>query len=82
MIELDLNLCKELKQKAISIIVDSKEHTLHEAGELIQAEFDETQLIEIHELCADFDATVTDEILVLQFKRLLVYQLWTYPLVK
>ncbi|KHC84279.1 hypothetical protein MGS_00846 [Candida albicans P78042] len=62
MIELDLNLCKELKQKGISIIVDSKEHTLHEAGELIQAEFDETQLIEIHELCADFDATVTDEI--------------------
>ena len=60
MIELDLNLCKELKQKGISIIVDSK-HTLHEAGELIQAEFDETQLIEIHELCADFDATVTTE---------------------
>lgn len=61
MIELDLNLCKELKQKGISIIVDSKEHTLHEAGELIQAEFDEIQLIEIHELCADFDATVTDK---------------------
>ncbi|EMG49694.1 hypothetical protein G210_5473 [Candida maltosa Xu316] len=50
MIELDLDLCKELKEKHVSIIVDSKEHTLHEAGELIQAGYGADELVEIHEL--------------------------------
>ncbi|EGW32358.1 uncharacterized protein SPAPADRAFT_61440 [Spathaspora passalidarum NRRL Y-27907] len=50
MIELDLQLCKELKANGVSIIVDSKEHTLHEAGELIQAGYTAEQLIEIQQL--------------------------------
>ncbi|RLV94474.1 Repressible alkaline phosphatase [Spathaspora sp. JA1] len=50
MIELDLELCKRLKADGISIIVDSKEHTLHEAGELIQAGYSADQLIEIQQL--------------------------------
>ncbi|RCK60763.1 hypothetical protein Cantr_08055 [Candida viswanathii] len=60
MIELDLELCKSLKQKGVSVIVDSKEHTLHEAGELIQAEFGSDQLVEIHELYAGNESVVTD----------------------
>ncbi|KAG7661971.1 uncharacterized protein J8A68_004471 [[Candida] subhashii] len=50
MIELDLELCKDLRKQGVSIIVDSKEHTLHEAGELIQAEYTPQQLVEIYEL--------------------------------
>ncbi|MCP8718820.1 MAG: hypothetical protein M5F18_05930 [Asgard group archaeon] len=61
MIELDLDLCKSLKQKGVAIIVDSREHTLHEAGELIQAEFTSDQLIEIHELNVENAAKVTDD---------------------
>ncbi|KAI5951116.1 hypothetical protein KGF54_004190 [Candida jiufengensis] len=50
MIELDLDLMKELKSNGVKIIVDSKEHTLHEAGELIQSEYKEEELVEIHEV--------------------------------
>ncbi|KAK6205385.1 uncharacterized protein RJT21DRAFT_15477 [Scheffersomyces amazonensis] len=49
MIELDLDFIKS-EFKDTSIIVDSKEHTLQEAGELIQADISESQLIDIVEL--------------------------------
>ncbi|KAK6455649.1 uncharacterized protein RJT20DRAFT_128944 [Scheffersomyces xylosifermentans] len=50
MIELDLAIVEELKTSGVSIIVDSKEHTLHEAGELIQGDITENELIEIPDL--------------------------------
>ncbi|MCB8808873.1 hypothetical protein LJD48_28420, partial [Escherichia coli] len=41
--------------------VDSKEHTLHEAGELIQSGYTSDQLIEIHELYETEEfSTITD----------------------
>lgn len=70
MIELDLDVCKDLKQKGVSIIVDSREHTLHEAGELIQAEFSGDQLIEIHELTSENDAKVTDATINLTVQKI------------
>ncbi|KAG2733938.1 hypothetical protein G9P44_003463 [Scheffersomyces stipitis] len=50
MIELDLAVIEQFKSTGTAILVDSKEHTLHEAGELIQADFDADHLIEIGEL--------------------------------
>ncbi|CAK7897466.1 hypothetical protein CAAN1_15S00892 [[Candida] anglica] len=53
MIELDLNfILKEYKNppNRTKIIVDSKQHALHEAGELIQSGIDATQLVELTEL--------------------------------
>lgn len=50
MIELDLDFIVPHYKEAASkpkILVDSKEHTLHEAGELIQSGIDESQLIEL-----------------------------------
>lgn len=54
MIELDLDFIVPHYKEASSkpkIIVDSKEHTLHEAGELIQSDIHEDQLIELTEFC-------------------------------
>ncbi|KAI3407137.2 hypothetical protein KGF56_000039 [Candida oxycetoniae] len=53
MIELDLDFIKKLKSRGVQIIVDSKTHTLHEAGELIQSEYKADQLIEIHKLYSE-----------------------------
>lgn len=51
MIELDLDLIiSEFKNANVAILVDSKDHTLHEAGELIQSGIDKDGLIEISEL--------------------------------
>lgn len=50
MIELDLKVIRGLKDNGIKILVDSKEHCLHEAGELIQGEVNEDGLVEIAEL--------------------------------
>ncbi|KAI5963594.1 uncharacterized protein KGF55_002474 [Candida pseudojiufengensis] len=62
MIELDLKLLKDLKSKGIKIIVDSKEHTLHEAGELIQSGYQEELLIELHELYGDESKQIVGEV--------------------
>ncbi|CUM57804.1 unnamed protein product [Debaryomyces tyrocola] len=54
MIELDLDFIVPQYKEAASkpkILVDSKEHTLHEAGELIQSGIHEDQLIELTDLC-------------------------------
>ncbi|KAI5955568.1 hypothetical protein KGF57_003701 [Candida theae] len=61
MIELDLDFMHHLKKDGVNVIVDSKEHTLHEAGELIQSGYTSNQLIELHELydVEDFNS-VTD----------------------
>jgi len=50
MIELDLATVKRLQASKTSIIVDAKEHCLHEAGELIQGNVTENQLVELTEL--------------------------------
>ncbi|KAG5421224.1 hypothetical protein I9W82_000314 [Candida metapsilosis] len=61
MIELDLDFMNNLKDNGVKVIVDSKEHTLHEAGELIQSGYSSEQLIEIHELYETSDfSSVTD----------------------
>ncbi|EDK42156.1 conserved hypothetical protein [Lodderomyces elongisporus NRRL YB-4239] len=60
MIELDLGLVKLFKDKGVKIIVDSKEHTLHEAGELIQANYVPDDLVEIHELYNEHIPKVTE----------------------
>lgn len=61
MIELDLELMNDFKNNGVKVIVDSKEHTLHEAGELIQSGYTSDQLIEIHELYETEEfSTITD----------------------
>ncbi|CAK9436197.1 uncharacterized protein LODBEIA_P07550 [Lodderomyces beijingensis] len=60
MIELDLDFVKKLKQQGVKIIVDSKEHTLEEAGELIQSQYQPSGLVEIHELYTSPVTDVTD----------------------
>ncbi|CCG20830.1 hypothetical protein CORT_0A04420 [Candida orthopsilosis Co 90-125] len=63
MIELDLELMNNLKENGVKIIVDSKEHTLHEAGELIQSGYTSNQLTEIHELYEKEDfSSATDSV--------------------
>ncbi|KAI5968690.1 hypothetical protein CANMA_002126 [Candida margitis] len=61
MIELDLDFMHHLRNSGVRVIVDSKEHTLHEAGELIQSGYTDNQLVEIHELYDEEDfSSVTD----------------------
>ncbi|CAI5756938.1 unnamed protein product [Candida verbasci] len=60
MIELDLKVINELKSMHVSIIVDSKEHTLAESGELIQSNCTKEDLIEIHELYKSDNFKVRD----------------------
>lgn len=53
MIELDLKVVKHMQQTGTKILVDSKEHCLHESGELIQANVQPEELVEITELYKD-----------------------------
>ncbi|CAN3356479.1 hypothetical protein DICA2_C03070 [Diutina catenulata] len=52
MIELDLAVVKKVVANG-PIIVDSKDHCLHESGELIQGQVEKSQLVELTELAAD-----------------------------
>lgn len=58
MIELDAGFITEEIKDKVKIIVDSKEHTLHEAGELIQSGITKDGLVELTELYED-DVKVT-----------------------
>lgn len=49
MVELDPEFVKENFKSQYKILVDSKEHTLAEAGELIQSNLGESDLISLHE---------------------------------
>lgn len=79
MIELDLDfITPNYKNSSSSpkIIVDSKEHTLHEAGELIQAKIGADQLLEITELYSENvdprDYTTSSNVVVLKIVGLSV----------
>lgn len=77
MIELNLDYVKEhYTGKKTKILVDSKSHTLAEAGELIQGHIGEDQLVSLAELMAgkaDIDACVSDTgVVVLKIVGLLI----------
>lgn len=50
MIELDLAVVDQVKQAQVPIIVDAKDHCLHEAGELIQGKVSADDLVELADL--------------------------------
>mmetsp|Transcript_4276 Transcript_4276/g.4698 ORF Transcript_4276/g.4698 Transcript_4276/m.4698 type:complete len:359 (-) Transcript_4276:518-1594(-) len=82
MIELDLDFIVPQYKEAASkpkILVDSKEHTLHEAGELIQSGIDKDQLIELTDFCNSqretHEYTTTTNVVVLKLVGLSVMDL-------
>ncbi|CAN3376490.1 hypothetical protein DIURU_000151 [Diutina rugosa] len=50
MIELDVSVVHQVKNAKVPIIVDSKDHCLHEAGELIQGDVTSDDLVELAQL--------------------------------
>lgn len=57
--ECDTKLVRAYKEQKVPILVDSKEHTLLEAGELIDAKIEEEGLIEIGKLCENSLESIT-----------------------
>lgn len=66
MIELEVPVVELVLASGIPIIVDSKEHCLHEAGELIQANVNPEQLVELAHLEDDVIAKLREAPIVVQ----------------